>query len=173
MAARNPKGPAQADLDAILKGLVALYTDNRRVTKMVAARAKLTGPQLVVAKLLEQVGAMSLSELSAAMRSGNSTLTGIALRMEREGLVRRTRSEDDRRVVKLTLTAKGRRVAAEVPSEPIGIYRRALATLTHGEAAALLLAIEKVGAAVRAIVEHEFGPMSSRPSAGEGARRPS
>lgn len=73
--------PARADTDAILKGLVALYTDNRRLTKRVAARARLTGPQLVVVKLLEEVGAMSLSELSEAMRVGNSTLTGIALRM--------------------------------------------------------------------------------------------
>lgn len=158
---KEEEGTGRADLDAILTGLVALYTDNRRLTKVVASRAKLTGPQLVVVKLLEQVGAMSLSELSEAMRSGNSTVTGIALRMEREGLVRRSRSEEDRRVVKLTLTAKGRRVADEVPSEPIGIYRRALATLTPEEAKLLLHMLGKVTAAVRAIVDKEVGPLES------------
>jgi DNA-binding MarR family transcriptional regulator len=151
--------PARADLDAILKGLVALYTDNRRVTKLVAARARLTGPQLVVIKLLEQVGAMSLSELSEATRSGNSTVTGIALRMEREGLVRRERPDHDRRVVRLTLTAKGRRVAQEVPVEPIGIYRRALATLSADEAKGLLAVMEKLTKAVRRIVDKELGPL--------------
>ena len=149
----------QADLDGILTGLVALYTDNRRLTKLVASRAKLTGPQLVVVKLLEQVGAMSLSQLSEAMRSGNSTITGIALRMEREGLVRRARSERDRRVVSLSLTSKGRRVAAEVPSEPIGIYRRALATLTPEEAKMLLRMLGRVTAEVRRMVNEEVGPL--------------
>lgn len=153
---------ARSDLDAILTGLVALYADNRRVTKLVAQKAKLTGPQLTVVKLLEQVGAMSLSELSDAMRSGNSTLTGIALRLEREGIVRRDRSEEDRRVVHLSLTAKGRRVAAEVPSEPIGIYRRALSSsLSAEEAKSLLMMLGKVSAAVRGIIERELGSLES------------
>jgi MarR family transcriptional regulator, organic hydroperoxide resistance regulator len=153
-----------ADLDAILKGLVALYTDNRRVTKLVAARARLTGRQLVVVKLLEQVGAMSLSELSEAMRAGNSTVTGIALRMEREGLVKRERDDKDRRIVRLTLTAKGRRAAQEVPVEPIGIYRRALATLTPAEAKSLLAVMEKITRAVRRIVEAELGDIRTNES---------
>lgn len=149
--------PARADTDAILKGLVALYTDNRRLTKRVAARARLTGPQLVVVKLLEEVGAMSLSELSEAMRVGNSTLTGIALRMEREGLVRRERDPRDRRVVRLTLSPKGRRASAEVPVEPIGIYRRALALLTAEEAKMLHGIVDKLTIAVRRIVDEELG----------------
>ena len=73
----------------------------------IARRADLTGPQLTVVKLLEQIGDISLSELSERIRAQNSTVTGIIDRMEREGLVTRERSKEDRRVVFIRLTPKG------------------------------------------------------------------
>ena len=57
-------------------------------------------------KLLEQIGDLSLSELSERIRAQNSTVTGIIDRMEREGLVTRERSKEDRRVVYIRLTTK-------------------------------------------------------------------
>ena len=64
---------------------------------------------------------MSLSELSERIRAQNSTVTGIIDRMERENLVSRERSKEDRRVVYIKLTAKGRRLAEEIPIEPMEI----------------------------------------------------
>src|ERR1700735_3942582 len=49
---RRPRTHA-SDVDEILKILVFLYTENRRFTKQLAARASLTGPQLTVVKMLE------------------------------------------------------------------------------------------------------------------------
>ena len=71
------------DVDELLKLLVFLYTENRRITKLIAARADLTGPQLTVVKMLEQMGDLSLSELSDAIRAQNRTMTGIVDRMGR------------------------------------------------------------------------------------------
>ena len=87
-----PPTPVSADLksevDQVLEAIIYLYTESRRITKELAKRADLTGPQLTVVKLLEQVGDLSLSELSEQIRAQNSTVTGIIDRMEREGLVR-------------------------------------------------------------------------------------
>ena len=66
--------------------------------------------------MLEGVGDLSLSELSERIRAQNSTVTGIIDRMEREGLVVRARSNEDRRVVNIKLTDKGRRSRARSPS---------------------------------------------------------
>src|SRR6188768_1167716 len=95
-----PLGPEiKSDVDAVIEAIVYLYTESRRLTKALARRADLTGPQLTVIKMLEQIGDLSLSELSERIRAQNSTVTGIIDRMEREGLVTRERSKEDRRVV--------------------------------------------------------------------------
>src|SRR6187551_3719029 len=107
----NPE--LKSDVDQVLEAIIYLYTESRRITKELAKRADLTGPQLTVVKLLEQVGDLSLSELSDKIRAQNSTVTGIIDRMEREGLVTRERSKEDRRVVYIKLTAKGRDLARE------------------------------------------------------------
>ena len=94
----------KAEVDQILEAIIYLYTESRRITKDIARRANLTGPQLTVVKMLEGIGDLSLSELSERIRAQNSTVTGIIDRMEREGLVTRERSREDRRVVYIKLT---------------------------------------------------------------------
>jgi DNA-binding MarR family transcriptional regulator len=90
-----------------------------------------------VVKMLEPSGRLSLSELSWKIRARNSTVTGIIDRMERESLVVRRRSPDDRRVVHIELTAKGRRLAGEIRIEPMEIFRTVLQELSAEDAADL------------------------------------
>ena len=118
-----------ADVDRILETLVYLYTESRRVTKEVARQHGLTGPQVTAIKVLENFGALSLTDLSARMSSTNSTMTGIADRMERDGLVERIRSETDRRVVQIALTEKGRALAAQIPVASMALFADALRSL--------------------------------------------
>jgi DNA-binding MarR family transcriptional regulator len=143
------------DVDAIVETIVYLYTESRRLTKEVAARYGLTGPQLTVVKMLEALGDLSLSRLSEKIRAQNSTVTGIVDRMEREGLVTRARSAVDRRVVHIRLTAKGARLAREVPVEPMEIVRQVLLGLTDAEAQELLRILTKLARGVKALVEPE------------------
>src|SRR5450432_63379 len=114
------------EVDQVFEAIVYLYTESRRLTKELARRAQLTGPQLTVVKILESIGDLSLSELSDKIRAQNSTVTGIIDRMEREGLVQRVRSTEDRRVVHIRLTDKGAKLAREIPIEPMEIFRSAL-----------------------------------------------
>jgi MarR family transcriptional regulator, organic hydroperoxide resistance regulator len=143
----------KSDVDRVLEAIIYLYTESRRITKEMARRADLTGPQLTVVKMLEQIGDLSLSELSERIRAQNSTVTGIIDRMEREGLVMRERSREDRRVVFIRLTTKGRKLAEDVPVEPWEIFRSALESLTASETRDLVKILGKVARRVRENVE--------------------
>lgn len=145
----------KSDVDEVLEAIVYLYTESRRITKELARRADLTGPQLTVVKILEQIGDLSLSELSERIRAQNSTVTGIIDRMEREGLVARERSKEDRRVVYIRLTSKGRKLAEEIPVEPMEIFRGALESLTPSETRELVKILGKLARRVRQTVRRE------------------
>jgi DNA-binding MarR family transcriptional regulator len=59
----------------------------------------LTGPQGMMMGILSHDGEMKISDLSEKIGLSNSTVSGIIDRLEKQGLVERTRSLDDRRVV--------------------------------------------------------------------------
>jgi MarR family transcriptional regulator, organic hydroperoxide resistance regulator len=145
----------KADVDQVLEAIIYLTTETRRVTKELARRANVTGPQLTVVKLLETIGDLTLSQLSDKIRAQNSTVTGIVDRMEREGLAQRVRSTEDRRVVRIHLTEKGAKLASEIPVEPMEILRSALSGLTPSETTEFLRLMTKVAKRVSAIVRHE------------------
>jgi len=145
------------DIDSILEAILYLYTESRRVTKELARQVDLTGPQLTVLKMLEGLGDLSLSELSERIRAQNSTVTGIIDRMERESLVVRTRSTEDRRVVKIKLTDKGSKIARAIAVEPMEIFRGALDSLSAGETRELLKILTKIAKRVQSIVKRDVG----------------
>jgi DNA-binding MarR family transcriptional regulator len=143
------------EIDSIIEAMLYLYTESRRITKELARQVDLTGPQLTVIKMLEGVGDLSLSELSERIRAQNSTVTGIIDRMERENLVVRARSTEDRRVVKIRLTEKGAKIARGIAVEPMEILRDALDSLTQAETRELLKVLTKIARRVQAIVKRE------------------
>jgi MarR family transcriptional regulator, organic hydroperoxide resistance regulator len=151
----------QPDLDAIVEVMVYLYTESRRITKGLAGRYGLTGPQLAVIKMLEPVGMLSLSELSSLIRARNSTVTGIVDRMERDGWVTRRRSDADRRVINIELTDKGRKLASGISIEPVQIFRQVLAELSPRDAADLRRILNRLARRVRELVGESLNPNAS------------
>lgn len=143
------------DVDRILETLIYLYTEARRVTKDLARRHGLTGPQLTAVKMLEGFGDLSLSALSARMSARNSTITGLVDRMERDGLVERVRDDADRRIVRIRLTTKGRALARMVPVGSMETFADALRSLDDADRDDLLRILGKLADHVRAEVERE------------------
>jgi DNA-binding MarR family transcriptional regulator len=103
--------------------------------------------------MLEGMGDISLSELSERIRAQNSTVTGIIDRMEREALVVRTRSTEDRRVVHIKLTDKGSKIARAIAVEPMEIFRGALESLSPAETRDLMKILTKIARRVQSIVK--------------------
>ncbi len=69
-------------------------------------KSTLTYPQTLVLALLDCDGPMPISSLARAAGSANSTVSGIVDRLENAGLVRRVRSEQDRRVIFVEVTER-------------------------------------------------------------------
>ena len=67
-----------------------------------------TLPQLSVISILEKHGEQKVSELSFKMGLSNSTVSGILDRLEQKDIIKRERTKNDRRVVKISLTGKSR-----------------------------------------------------------------
>jgi MarR family transcriptional regulator, organic hydroperoxide resistance regulator len=66
----------------------------------------LTGPQGMLLGTLFHNGEMKISDLGEKLGLSNSTVSGIVDRLEKQELVQRIRSEKDRRVVYVSITAK-------------------------------------------------------------------
>jgi MarR family transcriptional regulator, organic hydroperoxide resistance regulator len=147
-----PPKAASPNLDAILDAMVYLYAESRRVTRTVAEQYGLTGSQLLVLKMLEPVGQLSLSDLSERIRAKNSTVTGIIDRMERDSIVLRRRSDEDRRVVYIALTAKGKKLALAAKIDPMHLFRALLEDLSPRDAAELERIMTKLAGRVRGII---------------------
>ncbi|MDD2900183.1 MAG: MarR family transcriptional regulator [Desulfuromonadaceae bacterium] len=94
----------------------------RRVIQIVADYSKaverstgLTGPQLWALKILSSTSPLHVSDLARRMYLSPATVVGILDRLEIKGLVTRTRSIIDRRVVDLHLTEMGEVFAVKAP----------------------------------------------------------
>jgi DNA-binding MarR family transcriptional regulator len=136
------------DLDLIIETVIYLQTEGRRLAREQCAKHGITATQLNVLKLLEEIGDLSLSELSRRIAAQNSTVTGIVDRMVQAELVSREQSADDRRVWRIRPTDKGRQIARRISVAPWDLLRNALEALDKKEKDALVAILRKVAAHV-------------------------
>jgi len=74
------------------------------------AEIGVTAVQHTVLSTLAQTDGLSLSEIGKRVFLDKPAITGLADRLENDGLVERQRNSKDRRVIKLYLSSKGRRL---------------------------------------------------------------
>ncbi|WP_407313423.1 MarR family winged helix-turn-helix transcriptional regulator [Desulfosporosinus sp. SB140] len=70
--------------------------------------AGITAPQGMVIGILSREKTLKITELSARLSLSNSTVSGIIDRLEKQGIVERNRSEQDKRVVYVNISPKFR-----------------------------------------------------------------
>lgn len=120
---------------------VAEIVDNiRRVFQVINEQSKrvkrqtgLTGPQLWTIKAIADAENINVKELAHRIYLHPATVVGILDRLEENGLVVRARSKEDRRVVGLKLTAKGRQLVANAPEVVQGMLVSGLEKLTKNQ----------------------------------------
>ncbi len=100
--------------------------------------------------LLGDRGKMVMTELAAAVRVPLSTATRIVDRLIAKGLVERSRSEEDRRLVVIQPTEQGARLHAAARKHEAAIAYRMLEPLTAGEREILLELMGKLLAGLQA-----------------------
>lgn len=96
-------------------------------------------------------GRLRMQELADAVLLSKSGVTRLVDRMERAGLVERTRCTNDRRGTFATLTVHGRsRLRAAAPTHLDGVHAHFAAHLDDDEAASLLRLLTRITEANRA-----------------------
>jgi DNA-binding MarR family transcriptional regulator len=95
----------------------SLYSAARATTQAYRALLApwgLTYPQYLVLAALWLDGDQTISSLGEVMRLDSGTLSPLVRRLEQAGLVTKSRSREDERVVTVTLTDKGQDLRSEV-----------------------------------------------------------
>ncbi len=108
----------------------------------------ITGMQFRAILLLNEKGSQTLSQLSNGLSRAGCTVTGIVDRLEGKDLARRRRSREDRRLVYVSLTDKGRELAVElmekVVPEMSQLGAKIMGKFTDSEVLALYNALGKL-----------------------------
>ena len=110
----------------------------------------LTGPQLVILRLLGDRQGVAVSELASEAPLSQATVTGILDRLERRGLVVRRRGEQDKRKVLVRLTDAGRDALAGAPPLLQEHFTARLAELKDWERTQILSSLQRVVAMMEA-----------------------
>ncbi len=76
-------------------------------SKYLQEKYHITVPQIICLREIYEHGPISFSALTKIVALNNSTVTGIVDRLERQGLVQRTRTSADRRQIHIVITEKG------------------------------------------------------------------
>jgi len=104
-----------SDHDEILIALRRIIRAVDLRSKMLVKETGLTAPQLVILQALARGGPTKPSALSREVSLSQPTVTAILERLTTAGLVKRARSDADRRAVLAELTEAGHAAAARSP----------------------------------------------------------
>jgi DNA-binding MarR family transcriptional regulator len=139
--------PAAADelVDTVLAASRALVAVAAR--SLAAAGDHVTLPQYRALVVLAARGPQGTAELAAALAVNPSTATRMCDRLVRKGLVGRHRAAGDRRSVRITLTAQGRDLVAEVTRRRRAELARLFGTLPPDQHKPVIAAFRAFAAA--------------------------
>jgi DNA-binding MarR family transcriptional regulator len=113
-------------VDDLRRIFQAVHSYTRRAKK----ESGLTGPQLWAIKMIADAGPIRVSDLSKKMYLHPATVIGILDRLTRLGLIKKTRSRKDRRVVHVSLTKEGKGVVKRSPEVAQGMIVSGLEALS-------------------------------------------
>ncbi len=113
---------------------------------------QLSPPLYNILRILRGVGRDGLpcSQIGDRMVTREPDVTRLIDRLEQAGWVKRNRSTEDRRVVTVTITAKGKKVVDKIDEPMLKLHRETLGHLTKKEMAELNRLLVKARQAVEA-----------------------
>jgi len=154
------------DNDLSSNVLIALRQIMRAVelhSKKLEKNYNLTGPQLILLNQIVKHDGIPMSALAINMSLSNATITGIVDRLEKRGLVERTRGSSDRRQILIKATEIGIETLNSAPSPLQEQFVKRFKELGENGQKTILAALEQIATMMKA--EHlEVAPvLSARP----------
>ncbi len=111
-----PNDDRNFEISETVQSLRRIFKAIQDYSQEVSGRFGITGPQLWALKTIAEHEALALGDLSKKMYLHPSTVTGVVDRLEAKGYVVRERNREDRRVVKVSLTDKGKDLVKTAPN---------------------------------------------------------
>ncbi|MDR3650760.1 MAG: MarR family transcriptional regulator [Acidimicrobiales bacterium] len=127
--------PEGSDAEMAARLRLAILRMSRRLRQQVAGGV--TSSQVSALATVERLGTPTLGELATSEQVQPPSMTKIVVGLEAAGLVSRQEEETDRRIVRVKLTAEGRRTLARSRSLRNAYLVRRLRRLSADERAAL------------------------------------
>lgn len=112
--------------------------------------------EVLILWMLHQRGESNMSQIAEYIHTPLNTATGIVARMEKRKLICRTHSKEDKRVVLIALTERGRNVVESITTQLFGYIMKVGARLTNSEKQLLRSILDKVVAVLREEKEPEI-----------------
>lgn len=126
----------------------------------------ITGPQLGCLLAVKESGPLTSGSVARKVYLSPSTVVGIIDRLEKKGLVARTRDSRDRRVVYVSITPNGEKLIQDTPALMQETLTKAILQLPELEQVSIAMALEKLtqlmeAQDIKASPILETGPLTS------------
>lgn len=109
-----PHDELNENILSVEKSLRHIAGNIKQKGREILSNYTITPPQFIALQWLDELGDMTIGELSTKMYLAFSTTTDLVDRMEQKELVVRSRDTKDRRVVRVHLLEKGKQIITEV-----------------------------------------------------------
>lgn len=119
-------------------------------SKRLSKESGLTGPQLILMRSIRELGEVTIRELSNHTNMSQATATTILDRLERQELVTRVRSVQDKRKVHAHLTEKGLAVLDQAPTPLQQNFINKFQRLEEWEQSLLLSSVQRISSMMNA-----------------------
>ena len=113
-------------------------------SRSLVTRYGLTGPQLTILKELSSHDGVSVGQLTRAIHLSQATVTGILDRLAKRELIRRQRSDQDKRRVQVWLTDAGKQMLIDAPPLLQEEFTDEFSKLEEWEQSQILSALQRV-----------------------------
>ncbi len=117
-------------------------------SKFLQESFKLTLPQIICLREIHDHGPITFSHLTRILALNNSTTTGIVDRLERDQLVRRVRSDRDRRQVMVEVTDQGIEVLKDAPPPLNNTFIERFESLPDEEKYQIIAALDRLSSLI-------------------------
>jgi DNA-binding MarR family transcriptional regulator len=113
-------------------------------SKQLEKQAGLTVPQMLIMRTVAQAGSLPVNRIARAVSLSQGTVTSVLDRLEKRGYAGRKRDPGDRRVVAVSLTARGRALLAKAPGLLQEGFVRRYGQLPDWEQSLLVAAVQRI-----------------------------
>lgn len=121
-----------------------------KISKVFASMESLVGdislskPELLALESISKQKELTMSKLAKNLGVGFSTATSIIDRLIEKKLVNRERNHGDRRVVKVSLSKRGKEIVSAYQEQKKKSFKKMIEVLTESEQEIFVLVLEKI-----------------------------